>query len=76
MVAGQVGDYAEAVDEPLAGGDVAPLEVLGGHPSELVDRPAVGPLDERVSLDQPKPAHASARSPGTSLPVRPRQVFR
>ncbi|MGW4028652.1 hypothetical protein ACWEFL_04910 [Streptomyces sp. NPDC004838] len=63
------------MDEPLTGGDVTPLEVLGGHPGELVDRPALGPLDEHGPWIS-QPAHASARSPGKSFPVRPRQVAR
>lgn len=38
MIAGQVGDHAKSVDEAFAGGDVAPLEVLRGHPPDLVIR--------------------------------------
>lgn len=79
VVAGHVGDHVQAVDEPLTSGDVAPLEVLGGHPGELVDRPAVGPLDEGVALDQPARARVGevARHvlPGEAAPGGPVDVL-
>ena len=46
MVGREPGYYAEPVQEPLPGGNVTPLEVLGRHPREVVGGLAVGTLDE------------------------------